>query len=587
MTLRNVSLRLVRHLIVSQSFFLQLSKLSDHIPPDDWKVEGRYDERLQQIWAQWLLVEKEIKSRPTMNGAKPRINGPCLPWYKPIKKKLFSQCMAYLTLQESNIYVKRGGHTSNVVKTEDGHLSSSCWDLVRMSQTDEIYFDSLRMDLDPIAYKKDCKPTDIYAEEHWDAIMIQQYNLIKLVIDLSTKTLLLSQRVLTDITKHLGMDAMNKYLSDDKLYSLSDSQLVTVSHAENITNQGYRNSRTLDMGTKWDRMMTRVRASGGVDIPCTSAANMTNIVEGSEEHLLLLARDEAIIAGIRESYRNGEGTFQRDAVQRLWDEFGIDDVPASDAQSYLQLMYSYGGENELQLWAQRELKKLFIPCDDPTVAMSIYQRHLFDVGSNSLVKNAKAQLEADGINTSDMTSKAILFKYESRKFDDGSNSLVKNAKAKLEADGINTSDMTSNAILSKYKRREYDDGRNGLVKNAKAKLEAKGIDTTDMTPSMINIRNLSKGRIIITSNSQFVERAVAIGGGKYECTFESLSGKTDTMKLFKGESKIFHVKGGFEIQTKDILKRLKAGETVPIPPATTKHCGVTKTFRGCSIRMIK
>jgi hypothetical protein len=127
--------------------------------------------------------------------------------------------------------------------------------------------------------------------------MIVQYNLVKLVIDLSTNTLLLSQRVLTDITRHLGRDIMNKYLTDGKVLSLSDSKLVTVSHAENLTNLGYRNSRTLDMSIKWDRMMTRVRASGGVDIPCTSAANITNIVEGSEEHLLLLARDEAILEG--------------------------------------------------------------------------------------------------------------------------------------------------------------------------------------------------------------------------------------------------------------------------------------------------
>ena len=127
--------------------------------------------------------------------------------------------------------------------------------------------------------------------------MIVQYNLVKLVIDLSTNTLLLSQRVLTDITKHLGRDIMNKYLTDGKVLSLSDSKLVTVSHAENLTNLGYRNSLTLDMSIKWDRMMTRVRASGGVDIPCTLAANITNIVEGSEEHLLLLARDEAILEG--------------------------------------------------------------------------------------------------------------------------------------------------------------------------------------------------------------------------------------------------------------------------------------------------
>jgi hypothetical protein len=120
-------------------FFLQLSKLSDHVPPDDWYIEGRYDKRFQRIWTQWLLVEKEIKSRPTKNGVKAFINGPCIPWNKPVETPVFSQCMAYLTLQESRIYEEMGGHTSNVVRTENGLLTFSCWQLVRTSQTDPTY----------------------------------------------------------------------------------------------------------------------------------------------------------------------------------------------------------------------------------------------------------------------------------------------------------------------------------------------------------------------------------------------------------------------------------------------------------------
>ena len=128
----------VCHLIISQSFFLQLSQQSNHVPPDGWNIEGRYDERFQRIWKQWLLVEKEIKSRPTKDGVKFFINGPCIPWNKPVETPLLSQCMNYLTLKESRIYAASGGHTSNRVRTETGQLTSSCWQLVRVSQTDPI-----------------------------------------------------------------------------------------------------------------------------------------------------------------------------------------------------------------------------------------------------------------------------------------------------------------------------------------------------------------------------------------------------------------------------------------------------------------
>ncbi len=191
-----------------------------------------------------------------------------------------------------------GGHTYNVVRTENGLLTCSCWQLVRTSQTDALYFDSLRLDLSPIAYKYYRKPSDIYAEEDLEAIMIEQYKLIELIIELSDKTLLLSQSVAKNVTDHLGKSVVNKYVTNGKLFSLYDSKLVTVSHAENFTNPGYHNGNTSDMCTAWDGMMTDVRAFGGVDIPCTSAANITNIVEGSEEHMLFLARDAATYRGV-------------------------------------------------------------------------------------------------------------------------------------------------------------------------------------------------------------------------------------------------------------------------------------------------
>jgi hypothetical protein len=252
------------------------------------------------------------------------------------------------------------------------------------------------MDLDPIAYKKDSKPTLIYAEKHWDAIMTVQYKLIKLVLDLSDKSLLLSQRVLNDITKHLGKNVMTKYLKDGKLFSRSKSKIQTVSHAENLNNPGYKNGRTPRIAEEWDAMMTDVRRSGGVDIPCTSAANITNIVEGSDEHLLLLARDVAIQESQRKSYKIGDGTLQHNAVHRLRDDFGIDDVPATDAQSVLNSMYWHGGVHPFQEMALRELKKLDIPCDDPIQAWSIYQRWLMEEGNHNFQNHAEKELKKRG-----------------------------------------------------------------------------------------------------------------------------------------------------------------------------------------------
>jgi hypothetical protein len=289
------------------------------------------------------------------------------------------------------------------------------------------------MDLDPIAYKKDSKPTEIYAEKHWDAIMTVQYKLIKLVLDLSNKSLLLSQRVLNDITKHLGKNVMTKYLKDGKLFSRSKSNPKTVSHAENLNNPGYKNGRTPRIAEEWDAMMTDVRRSGGVDIPCTSAANITNIVEGSDEHLLLLARDVAIQESQRKSYKIGDGTLQHNAVHRLRDDFGIDDVPATDAQSVLNSMYWHGGVHPFQEMALRELKKLDIPCDDPIQAWSIYQRWLMEEGNHNFQNHATKELEQRDVDIASDANVMSLYQQELMK--EGKHPLQIHAEKELKKRG--------------------------------------------------------------------------------------------------------------------------------------------------------
>ena len=164
---------------------------------------------------------------------------------------------------------------------------------------------------------------------------------------------------------------------------------------------------------------------------------------------------------------------------------------------HLQSIISlYGVENELQLWAQRELERLRIPCYVPTVAMSIYQRHMFEIGTNALVDDAKAKLEASGKLTEGMTPSMLLSAYQRLKMEDGTNALLVNAKAKLEAAGRSMEGMTLEELLSAYVCLKMEDGTNALVVNAIAKLEAAGKPTEGMTSEeLIGAENSRRAKL--------------------------------------------------------------------------------------------
>jgi hypothetical protein len=119
--------------------------MSSHVPLPDWNFPGRYNERIVLIQEQWNKVLSVINSKCGICGAKLFINSPCLPWNIPKKsdKILISMIMHYLTLDKSRIYSKKG-HTSNYIRTKNGVLTSSCWQIARLSLGDG-YFDTLRI----------------------------------------------------------------------------------------------------------------------------------------------------------------------------------------------------------------------------------------------------------------------------------------------------------------------------------------------------------------------------------------------------------------------------------------------------------
>ena len=69
---------------------------------------------------------------------------------------------------------------------------------------------------------------------------------------------------------------MKTLLKNSKLFSTSEHDFITCSHAESVLNIGFKNFLVLKRANEWDRLFTVIRIAGGNIIPCTSGENVVN-----------------------------------------------------------------------------------------------------------------------------------------------------------------------------------------------------------------------------------------------------------------------------------------------------------------------
>ena len=162
---------------------------------------------------------------------------------------------------------------------------------------------------------------------------------IETVIRCSVKTTIMSVTRLDYINKYVGARKINTFFQSGKLFSLSTKEYKPSCHPECFTNEKYKKHDLAPQKAKgWDTMYTNSKAFHGISTPCTSAAGCLNVMEGSEEHVLLVEKDKANRAKIAEEQivklAKGEGTFQL-AVKTNMKKRGIKCDDATKAQSIL------------------------------------------------------------------------------------------------------------------------------------------------------------------------------------------------------------------------------------------------------------
>ena len=149
----------------------------------------KYDCITHEIFASWIPVHNILLKMKDKALRTLFVNPPVLPWYAA--KNLKGYCsfiMNFVTTRSTNTY-KNGGNCANYIRS-NGQMTESCWQLPRQSLGDEIFFNSLRCDFWPFAYKhknQHGKPEDIFHPDDLAEIMVHVSKFIETVICLSTK----------------------------------------------------------------------------------------------------------------------------------------------------------------------------------------------------------------------------------------------------------------------------------------------------------------------------------------------------------------------------------------------------------------
>jgi hypothetical protein len=212
--------------------------------------------------------------------------------------------MNFLTTRSTSLY-KNGGNNANYIQS-NGQMTESCWQLPRQSMGDEIFLPSLLCAFRPFAYNhknKHGKPEVLFCPDDLADIMPHVSKFIETVIRCSLKTNIMSVATLDYINKYVGARKINTFFQSGKLFSLSTKECKPSCHPECFTNEKYKNHVLAPQKAKgWDTIYTNIKAFHGISTPCTSAAGCLNVVEGSEEHVLLVEKDKANRAKIAEEH---------------------------------------------------------------------------------------------------------------------------------------------------------------------------------------------------------------------------------------------------------------------------------------------
>ncbi len=235
---------------------------------------------------------ESLKLRPE---AKLYVVSPVLPWYAPNQDSLktIALIMHYLTSEEARSYGV-DDHTANSLRTL-GHLRSHCWELLRQSTGDNIFFTNcIKVEVCPVAFPYGKEIDHVFEiKEEINGMMEKYGNFLKTVIANVSGVHLCSKTVAKKMKENIfGKSEFDQFYLEnrDKFFSLKDKDYATCCHPEALLNRGFWNQYITRHALEWDTIYTNIRIYFGNESPCTSADDLVDLKPGTAAHALLMQK---------------------------------------------------------------------------------------------------------------------------------------------------------------------------------------------------------------------------------------------------------------------------------------------------------
>jgi hypothetical protein len=137
--------------------------------PNDWDTNDQYHPVCVTIWRAYLEYQKVYLNLCPIEGSRFHEVHPDLPWNLSRDEPVVFLLMNYLTSNLAN-GLSNGLHPSSARRT-DGTLRSCCWELIRLSLTEDLYNRCEKTNVIPFAYPYNGDSSDVFSDKDVVTIM--------------------------------------------------------------------------------------------------------------------------------------------------------------------------------------------------------------------------------------------------------------------------------------------------------------------------------------------------------------------------------------------------------------------------------
>jgi hypothetical protein len=361
--------------------------------PKDWDTNDEYHPVCVTIWRAYLDFRKVYIDLCPIEGSKFHEVYPHLPWRLPRDKPVVFLLMNYLTSNLANA-MSNGLHPASARRSNGTTLRLCCWELIRLSLTEDLYNRCGKTNVIPFAYPYNGDSSDVFSDEDVVTIMNAYTKFLHVVfreVRKNGRTHLCSQAVLDRVTSLLGgKKEFRTYVNENpntffsvpiserkrlRCNSKKADEIETSCHPEFLLNKLYLNMYTGYHALRWDYMYTQIRRYLVDTSSACTVGNDIILESGVSFDLLKLAeqeRNERNSQRQMEKMRMGTHSFQNHA-RKMLNAWGIHIPDDANVLSMYEKEKMKRGIHPWQVHARNMLNAWNISIPDDANVLSLYQ----------------------------------------------------------------------------------------------------------------------------------------------------------------------------------------------------------------------